>query len=191
MLSAACICFVSVPALVVEGVTNVRAVIDNLRAGARQLFDTPILRSLLIMSVPVMLSFGLWNSLLLPFALRALGATEFEYGLQELMTSIGFVVGSFLMAKWADRLREGQWIAVSFLAMGLLGAFYSGTSSILIAITLVTFSGFSNAPASIARRLGHSTQHASGTAGARRQRFLRLHAMLCFCLGWPPQVWPT
>jgi len=153
LLSAAFIAFVSVPDLVVEGVTNVRAVVDNLRGGARQLLDTPILRSLLVMSVPVMLSFGLWNSLLLPFALRALGATEFEYGLQESMTSIGFVIGSFLMAKWADRLREGQWIAVSFLAMGLLGAFYSGTSSILIAIALVTFSGLSNAPASIARRL--------------------------------------
>lgn len=153
MLSAACIMFVSVPPLVVQGVTNIRAVLDNLKSGAQQLFDTPILRSLLIMSVPVMLSFGLWNSLLLPFALKALGATEFEYGLQESLTSVGFVVGSFLMAKWADRLREGQWIAISFLAMGLLGAFYAGTSSILVAVVLVTFSGFSNAPSSIARRL--------------------------------------
>jgi len=153
MLSAACIMFVSVPPLAVQGVTNVRAVIDNLKSGAQQLFDTPILRSLLIMSVPVMLSFGLWNSLLLPFALKALGATEFEYGLQESLTSVGFVAGSFLMAKWADRLREGQWIAISFLAMGLLGAFYAGTSSILVAVVLVTFSGFSNAPSSIARRL--------------------------------------
>jgi DHA3 family macrolide efflux protein-like MFS transporter len=153
LISGACVAFVAIPRLKVEGSTNIRAVLDNLRDGARHLLDTPILRSLLIISIPVFLSFGLWNSLLLPFALRALHATEFEYGLQESLTSVGFVVGSFLMASLADRLREGQWIALSYLAMGLLGALYAGSTSIVIAVALVTFSGFSNAPASIARRL--------------------------------------
>lgn len=153
LLSAVCVAFVAVPKLAVEGSTSIRAVVDNLRDGARHLLDTPILRSLLIISVPVFLSFGLWNSLLLPFALRALHATEFEYGLQESLTSVGFVVGSFLMASLADRLREGQWIAVSYIAMGVLGALYAGSASILVAVALVMLSGFSNAPASIARRL--------------------------------------
>jgi CRP-like cAMP-binding protein len=152
-LSAACILFVVVPPLVVEGATNISTVVRNLRDGARHLLDTPILRSLLIISVPVFLSFGLWNSLLLPFALRALGATEFEYGIQEAMTSIGFVVGSFLMARLADRWREGQWIALSFIGMGFFGALYAGSPSVAIAIGLVTLTGFANAPSSIARRL--------------------------------------
>lgn len=153
VLSAACVLFVAVPALHVEGTANAAMVIRNLKDGARHLLETPILRSLFILSVPVMLSFGLWNSLLLPFALRALKATTFEYGLQESLTSVGFVVGSFLMAGLADRLREGQWITLSFLGMGLVGAFYAGTSSVALAIGLVTLSGFANAPASIARRL--------------------------------------
>ena len=152
-LSAACIVFVSVRPLIVEGVTNVSTVVRNLKDGARHLLDTPILRSLLIISVPVFLSFGLWNSLLLPFALRSLQATEFEYGLQEALTSVGFVIGSFLMARLADRLREGQWIALSFIGMGLVGALYAGSRSVAIAIALVALSGFANAPSSIARRL--------------------------------------
>ena len=152
-LSAACLLFVAVPPLIVEGATNVATIVRNLKDGARHLLDSSILRSLLIISVPVFLSFGLWNSLLLPFALRALQASELEYGLQEALTSIGFVVGSFLMAGLADRLREGQWIALSFLGMGLVGALYAGSTSVAVAIALVTLSGFANAPSSIARRL--------------------------------------
>ena len=80
---------------------------SNLRAGMKQLFNTPILRSLFTAQIPVLLSFGLANALLLPFAIRALGATEFEYGLQEGLTSLGFVSGSLLMASIFDRMREG------------------------------------------------------------------------------------
>ena len=47
-------------------------------------------------------SFGLWNVLLLPFSLEVLGATEFEYGLQEGLTSVGFVAGSFFMARFSQ-----------------------------------------------------------------------------------------
>ena len=59
--------------------------------------------------------------LLLPFAIEVLGAGEFEYGIQEAVTSVGFVIGSLLMARYADRLREGTWLVLSFLGMGLAG----------------------------------------------------------------------
>ncbi len=64
------------------------------------------------------LSFGLWNVLLLPFSITVLGATEFEYGLQEGLTSVGFVIGSFFMAKFANRLPEGAWIVIAMLGHG-------------------------------------------------------------------------
>ena len=153
VFSAGCILLIRVPRLVSGEKTGVAAVARNLRAGARFLFDTAMLRSLFILSVPVFVSFGLWNTLLLPFALRALSATEFEYGLQEGLTSVGFVVGSLLMARLADRLREGQWIAISFLGMGVVGMLYGLSVSVPVAIALVTVSGFMNAPASVARRL--------------------------------------
>jgi MFS family permease len=136
-----------------EDKTSVAIVISNLRAGVHQLFRTPILRSLFTAQVPVLLAFGLSNALLLPFAVRALGATEFEYGLQEGLTSIGFVVGSLLMASLFDRMREGLWLGVSFLGMALAAIVYSFVHSILLAILVIAISGFFNAPSSIARRL--------------------------------------
>lgn len=153
LVSAACIGLIRVKPLEVEGDTNIATVVRNLRTGANFLLDSSVLRSLFLVSVPVMVSFGLWNSLLLPFAIRALKASEFEYGLQEGLTSVGFVIASLLMARLADRLREGQWITLSFLGMGIVGIFYAMSSSIPLAIGLVMVSGFLNAPSSIGRRL--------------------------------------
>jgi MFS transporter, DHA3 family, macrolide efflux protein len=153
VLSAVCILLIRIARFEAAEKTGVAMVWRNLRAGARFLFNTSILRSLLIVSIPVFVSFGLSNALLLPFALRALGATEFEYGLQEGLTSVGFVVGSLLMARYSDRLREGQWIAISYLGMGLAGVVYSQMTGVAPAIVVVTLSGFINAPSAIARRL--------------------------------------
>jgi CRP-like cAMP-binding protein len=161
--SALFIVFVQIRTLDVQEDTTVRAVVDNLAVGIRALRDTPLLRSSFLVGVPVFFSFGLWNVLLLPFAIRALDATEFEYGLQEGITSVGFVVGSLIMARVADRLREGAWIVIGFLGMGVIGVLY-GVAPILfgglghggliaVAILLVALSGLLNAPSSIARRL--------------------------------------
>ncbi len=127
--------------------------IRNLRAGIRFLFDSPILRSLFFVSIPTLIGFGLSNAFLLPFALTALKATEFQYGIQEGMTSLGFVAGSLLMATVFDRMREGAWIALSFIGMAIVGIAISFLSSVPLAIALLTISGFINAPSAIGRRL--------------------------------------
>jgi MFS family permease len=153
LISALCISSLHIARLPVQEETNVAVVVENLRAGMRQLFATPILRSLFVGLIPVLLAFGLANALLLPFAVRALGATEFEYGLQEGLTSVGFVVGSLLMAALFDRMREGSWLAVSFFGMALVNIVYSFLHSIPLAILVITFSGFFNAPSAVARRV--------------------------------------
>lgn len=153
IFSAVCILLIPIAKVEVEGKTNVAIVIKNLKAGGKYLLGNPMLRSLFFLAIPVSIAFGLWNSLLLPFALRALKATTFQYGLQEGLTSVGFVVGSLLMAKLAERLREGQWIVISFLGMGLVGVYYGLSSGMTAAIGLVMLSGFLNAPSAIARRL--------------------------------------
>ncbi len=152
-LSALCILFIRIEPLQVEGRTGVSTIFRNLRSGTKFLLDNPVLRSLLYISIPVLFSFGLWNSLLLPFAERALQATEFEYGLQEGLTSVGFVIGSLLMARLCDRLREGQWITIGYLGMALVAILYSQVSVVSLAIVLVGISGFFNAPSAIARRV--------------------------------------
>jgi CRP-like cAMP-binding protein/sugar phosphate permease len=157
LVSAALIFFVRVPKMVVDEVTSVRAVATNLRSGLGVLFGTPILRSTLIVFTPVLFAFGLWNVLLLPFAVgvppNGLGGTEFQYGLQEGLTSLGFVFGSLLMAKYIDRLPEGTWMVISFTIMGTVGILYGLASNIWVAIALVTISGFAQPPSSISRAL--------------------------------------
>jgi MFS family permease len=153
LLSALCVFFVPIAKLAVEGETDVATIVRNLKAGAQFIVDSAVLRSHLVIGLLVSLSFGLWNVLLLPFALRALHATEFEYGLQEGLTSVGYVIASLLMARLADRLREGQWITIGLIGMGLVGVAYALATSVWFAIAMVTLSGFLNAPYGIARRL--------------------------------------
>ena len=153
ILSALCIAAVRIAPLVVDETTSVKAVAENLKSGLGLLFRTPILRSTLIVFAPVLFSFGLWNVLLLPFAVETLGGTEFQYGLQEGLTSLGFVFGSLLMAKYIDRLPEGTWMVMSFAVMGVVGILYGLASNIFVAIVLVSISGFAQPPSSISRSL--------------------------------------
>jgi CRP-like cAMP-binding protein/predicted MFS family arabinose efflux permease len=153
VFSAACVLLIRVAKIKVEGETNVPTILRNLRAGAKVILDTPSLRSLFLVYVPVFATYGLNNSLLLPFARRALHATEFEYGLIEGVAMVGFVLGSFAMAILADRLREGQWIAISFIGMALTYMIYSRLSSVPLAIVVYTVANTLNAPSVVGRQL--------------------------------------
>ena len=151
--STAMIALVKIAPLVVDELTTVRDMVRNLNFGAKYILRTPILRSMNVVRIPVQVAYGLQNVLLLPFALTALSATEFEYGIQEGLTSVGFVVGSLLMARLSDRLREGQWLVLSYLGMGLFGLLYAMQTSVWLAIALITVSGALNAPSFVAGRL--------------------------------------
>ncbi|MEO8207524.1 MAG: MFS transporter [Chloroflexota bacterium] len=133
--------------------TTVGVVVANLKTGMRFLWGSPILKSSLIVSLPVLFSFGLWNVLLLPMAIRELGATSFEYGLQEGLTSVGFVISSLLMAKYSNLLAEGQWMVVSTIGMGIFGVAYGFADNLWFAIAMVVASGFLGSPLGISRRL--------------------------------------
>ena len=130
---------------------NVNVIIENLKAGLGALFGTQVLRSLFLVGALMFFSFGLWNVLLLPMSLRELHATEFEYGLQEGLTSVGFVLGSLFMARFSGRLPESIWVFVGLVGMGIAGIAYASATSIPLAILLVMISGFFNSPTSVAR----------------------------------------
>jgi CRP-like cAMP-binding protein/sugar phosphate permease len=134
-----------------EDEASVAVIVANLRSGMGTLFGTPILRSLFLVGAFMFFSFGLWNVLLLPFSIRELGATEFEYGLQEGLTSVGFVLGSFFMARFSGRLPEPLWIVIGLVGMGAAGVLYGLSTSIPLAIVLVMITGFFNSPSSVAR----------------------------------------
>lgn len=154
VFSAGCTFLARVPRIAAQGETTVRVVGENLKAGLRYLLATPVLRSLLAVQVVyAVAAVGIWNALLLPFSIRALGANTFEYGLQEAFTSVGFVLGSLIMAQLSTRLREGQWLVMGFVAMGVMGVAYGLSHSIVLAIAAVGLSGFANAFTSVAGRL--------------------------------------
>lgn len=134
-----------------EGEASVAVVVANLREGFATLIGTPIIRSLFAVGALMFFSFGLWNVLLLPMSIKVLGATEFEYGLQEGLTSVGFVIGSFFMARFGKFLPEPAWIAVAMFGMGIVGILYGTATSIPWAIFLVMVSGFFNSPSSVSR----------------------------------------
>jgi MFS family permease len=153
VLSATCLALIRMAPIQADDTTTIGVVVQNLRAGGKFLMENANLRSLLILSIPVSIVFGLQNALLLPFALKALHATEFEYGLQEGLTSVGFVIGSLMMARLADRLHAGQWLAISFAAMALTGMVYALQTSVTLAIIIMMVSGLTNAPSVIGRKL--------------------------------------
>ena len=153
VVSALCITLVGITPLVVDENTNVGTVVRNLRVGVLHVRDTAVLRSLFLVFAVIFFTFGLWNSLMLPFALRALDATEFEYGLFEGLSTVGFVLGSLLMASLADRLHEGQWIAISITGMGLCAIGFGLSQSVPVAIVFSVAMGLMNAPSYIGRSL--------------------------------------
>lgn len=127
-------------------------VVQNLKAGARTIWDSKMLRSLFLLGAPVFFAFGLWNVLLLPMAIRVLHGTQFQYGLQEGLTSIGFVAGSLFMARYADRLQTGLWVFVGTLGMGIAGVLYGMAPTLWIGILWVTLTGFFNSPSAVSRQ---------------------------------------
>src|SRR5512142_2991557 len=59
LFSAACIYFLRVKVFASEDSTSAAAVVQNLQAGVRALFNRPILRSLFTLQIPVFIAFGL------------------------------------------------------------------------------------------------------------------------------------
>ena len=166
LLCAALISFMRrFPSPAPEEDASVAVVVANLKEGLATLFGTPIIRSLFVVGAFMFVAFGLWNVLLLPFSIEELNATEFEYGLQEGLTSVGFVVGSLLMARFNRLLPEPAWIVVSLIGMGVLGIGYALATNVPVAILFVTLSGLLQPPSSVSRQVllqRHTPREARG-----------------------------
>jgi MFS family permease len=152
-VSAGCICLIRSAPFAAVGRTSVAEVARELRAGVRFLTSNSTLRSLFLIYIPVFTMTGFSATVLLPFTLRALHGTEFDYGVLAGMESLGLVAGSLLMARLADRLREGQWIALSFIGMGLAAIVFTQMLAIPVAIAILMLGGVLSAPSVVARQL--------------------------------------
>jgi CRP-like cAMP-binding protein len=73
--------------------------------------------------------------------------------LQQAAEAIGVAIGSLVMVRLADRIREGQWLAISYLSMAFATFVYSLSHAVSMAIFLMGVSGLLNAPSFIGRQL--------------------------------------
>ena len=132
--------------------TTLRAVFSEVKVGLKIVQNCAPLRSLFVLTAPILLLFGLFSALQLPFALRALHTTPVVYGLIEGVPVIGSVVGGLLLAYFMARLKAGQWLMVSLLGMGAFQVM-AGTQSTVpgVILCLIGF-GMFNIPLIYARR---------------------------------------
>jgi CRP-like cAMP-binding protein/predicted MFS family arabinose efflux permease len=153
VVSGALMLATHIPAMAPVEDTSLRAIGVNLQEGFRTVRDVPVLRSLFLIFIPIFMLFGLQYSLWLPFSFHVLGGTEVEFGILESIDAVGIVVGSLLMAQLADRIREGQWLALSFILIAVAGLLYALSPTMAIAIAFIGFAGVVNAPSFIGRQL--------------------------------------
>ncbi|HNB53872.1 MAG TPA: MFS transporter [Anaerolineales bacterium] len=149
LLSAIFISSVHVPAIPQEAETDVKSVYTNLRAGVGLITRTEVLRSLFLLFFPISLAAGYLDTLRLPFSLENLGATEFQYSFIESAGLFGIVIAGFFLARVGDRLREGQWLAISFIGYGLTSMTFSLLNKVPLAVILLAIEGFIFAPSAI------------------------------------------
>ena len=141
---------VTVPHHAGDGDEGVRTVLGDVRSGLAHLFGTPLLRAIFGLSLAIFFGLGMGNALFLPFVLSELpGGSEFVFGVQEGVMSVGFVLGSVVMASFAARLKERAWISLCLLGIG--GAFlvYALSQSVILTVVLAGLIGLFNAPAVI------------------------------------------
>jgi CRP-like cAMP-binding protein len=82
-----------------------------------------------------------------------LKGTSFEFGIQESLTSVMFVIAALLMTRYYNILREGQWFVLCFIVMGVVDIVYSQLSIIWLAIAIQAAGGMASSPYAIARQL--------------------------------------
>lgn len=153
LISGLCLLLLRIPPLPQHEDTSLASVGQNLRAGVSFVGESRILRALFGVFVPVFVIFGLMNALNLPFIVETVGAGELAFGLVEGIGLVGFVLGSFLMASYADRLHDSQWVSLSLLGMGIFGSLYALLSSVPLLILVNGAYYFLNALCYIGRQL--------------------------------------
>jgi MFS family permease len=151
--SALLIAGIAVPQHDSAAATSSESVRRNLRAGLTFLWDNDLLRSLIIVAGAGTVVVGLHSALQLPFAVEALGATEIAYGFLQGAGLVTTVIGAFLMAAFADRLREGQWLSIALIGMGVAQLFFALSQTVPTAIAFVMLYGLLISPYDIASRL--------------------------------------
>ncbi|MCB0071871.1 MAG: MFS transporter [Caldilineaceae bacterium] len=133
-ISAAILLPVRLPARTTTPAPTAQPTFVLLREGITSVQRTPALRNFAVVYIPFALAVGLLNAVDLPFVMGVTAgsgyAGELMFGVLEAVGLVAFVTGSYLMAYGAPRLREGQWIAYSFIGTGIGTMLYAQAGNI-------------------------------------------------------------
>ena len=130
--------------------TSAGVIMKDLKTGLKYIGDHRILLALLNISMLYAFMAGMENTLLLPYVTGVLGGTSFQYGLQEGLTSICFVIGSLYMAKYACQMRDQFWIILGLVGMGVMTILYSYSTSVTFAVCIIALTGLVQSPYAVA-----------------------------------------
>ncbi len=116
---------------------------QDLREGVGQYRKRPLLRSLLLLSVPGWLTFGLWGPLQLVFLNRVLGVGPEGWGWSQATFFLSGLTGAVLATRVLGRARwpEGLWVVGVAAFQGLLTVGFGLAPAYLWALSVVVLAG--------------------------------------------------
>lgn len=125
-------------------------VIAGIRAGFAHVWQSPILKGTVLLSLIAPLAVGATQALLLIFARNVLGAGAIGFGLLEGIFGLGIACGAYILARFAADAPRGRLLAGGVIGMGVgqfLGVLlplwlvsqYEATTTLLMAVSLPFF----------------------------------------------------
>lgn len=113
----------------------------QLKSGFRYVAETPDLRSLLLLALVFSL-FGIsYNTVLPAFVDKVLGEGPDAFGALNAASGVGAVTAAFLIARYGDNGRRGQWLAIAALAFPIILILFAVTQFYYVSLFLAVLLG--------------------------------------------------
>lgn len=121
IISAIFIALIRLPkqAVLPEETDEKPAILAGIKAGIGFVWDKPILKGTVLLSLMAPLAVGATQALLLIFSQNVLQAGAFGFGLLEGTFGLGIAVGAYLLARFAVDMPRGKLLAVGVVGMGI------------------------------------------------------------------------
>jgi MFS family permease len=98
---------------------GVRSVFEDIWAGLLLVWQVPLLKGTVVVSMLAPLALGATQVLLLIFSRDVLHAGAFGFGLLEGTFGLGITFGAFILARYAKGVKRGKLLALGVIGMGI------------------------------------------------------------------------
>ena len=98
---------------------GIRSVFEDIWAGLLLVWQVPLLKGTIVVSMLAPLALGATQVLLLIFSRDVLNAGAFGFGLLEGTFGLGIAFGAFILARYAKDMKRGKLLALGVIGMGV------------------------------------------------------------------------